>query len=288
MAYNFITQYTSPNQTPASQTRATWGRDRKIEKIAIHWWTDPATNPTFEGIINGFMIPGGLSAHFVATGTGRRVACLVDPVHNSWATASANPYTVSIECDPRCRDEDYDVIGELVAELRATYGNLPLMKHSDVVATRCPGSYDLARIDRVAATKVARKEDQYGMAKNKTVTPTPAPTPTYKASKLDVPIEFVTKVDAKLIDIPKNTPTTTVLKKGSGFRAFASVAAHNTTFYLTEYSYGKGILNGVKITDLTNPTPPVTPPTPTISAKDLEQDKRLGDIEGFIKKVKDL
>lgn len=172
--YTFITQYDSPNYTPASETHLVWGRGRSIEKIAIHWWDDPAKNPTFEGAIATLTRPNGVSAHFVATGTGRRVACLVSPEDNSWATASANPYTISIECDPRCRDEDYDVVGELVAELRATYGNLPLMKHSDVVKTRCPGNYDLNRVNQVAANKIARAEDQFGTARDKTP---PAPQP---------------------------------------------------------------------------------------------------------------
>ena len=173
MSYNFLTQYNSPNFTPASEARATYGRARTIDKIAIHWWGAPATNPTFSGVVAHLCNPAAqVSAHFVATGTNRQVACLVDPTNISWATVSANPYTISIECDPRCRDEDYDVIGELVAELRATYGNLPLMRHSDVYATTCPGNYDLNRINAVAATKIAKASDQYGMAVTKTVTPT--------------------------------------------------------------------------------------------------------------------
>lgn len=172
MAYQFITQYDSPNYTSANDTRAVYGRPRTIEKIAIHWWGDPATNPTFEGVIATLCNPARqASAHFVATGTGRRVACLVAPEATSWATVSANPYTISIECDPRCRDEDYDVVGELVAELRATYGNLQLMKHSDVSATQCPGYYDLNRINLIASTKIANASDQYGLARNKLNTP---------------------------------------------------------------------------------------------------------------------
>lgn len=170
--YTFLSQYDSKNYTPASQTRINWGRDRKIEKIAIHWWGDPAQNPTFEGVVSWLCNPNsGVSAHFVATGTNRRVACLVAPEDNSWATASANPYTVSIECDPRGRPEDYDVVAELIAELRATYGDLPLMKHSDVVKTACPGTYDLNRLNQLAATKIAKASDQYGLAVTKTVTP---------------------------------------------------------------------------------------------------------------------
>ena len=170
--YTFLTQYNSPNYTPASDARATWGKPRTIEKIAIHWWGDPAQSPTFEGVVSWLCNPrSGVSAHFVATGTGRRVACLVAPSDASWATGPANPYTISIECDPRCRPEDYDVIGELVAELRATYGDLPLIPHRSVVSTSCPGNYDLNRINQAAATKIAKASDQFGLAVTKTVTP---------------------------------------------------------------------------------------------------------------------
>lgn len=166
--YTYISQFDSPNYTPAGQTRSVWGRDRNIEAIAIHWWGDPSTNPSFEGVVNYLCRPNGASsAHFVATGTDRRVACIVAPSDNAWATNNANPYTIAIECDPRCRDEDYDVVAELVAELRATYGNLPLVPHKQFAQTSCPGNYDLNRINQIAATKVARAEDQFGMAKDK-------------------------------------------------------------------------------------------------------------------------
>jgi hypothetical protein len=156
MAYKYLTQFDSPNYTPASQTRAVWGRDRNITAIAIHWWGDPNQNPSFEGIVNYLCrANGSSSAHYVATGTDRRVACLVAPNDNAWATNSANPYTIAIECDPRCRDEDYDVVAELIADIRDTYGDLPLVPHRQFVATQCPGNYDLARLDRIARTKVA-------------------------------------------------------------------------------------------------------------------------------------
>ena len=209
MSYNFLTQFDSPNYTPASETRATWGRDRKIEKIAIHWWDAPSKNPSFEGVVAGFVKPGGLSAHFVATGTGRRVACLVAPEDNSWATSSANPYTISIECDPRCRDEDYDIVGELVAELRATYGNLPLMRHSDVVATACPGTWDLNRINQVASTKIAKKEDQFGLATTKVV-----PVPPVVAPPAPV---IAPPVVTPPVVVPSVTPPVTTVSSDSAF-----------------------------------------------------------------------
>jgi hypothetical protein len=67
-------------------------------------------------------------------------------------------------------------VGELVAELRATYGaNLPLVPHKQFGQTACPGNYDLNRINQVASTKVARAEDQFGQAHDKTAAPPPVP-----------------------------------------------------------------------------------------------------------------
>jgi N-acetylmuramoyl-L-alanine amidase len=159
MSYNYLTQFNSPNFTAAAQTASVWGVNRDLRNIAIHHWGDPNTNPTFEGVIAHLDDPNsGVSAHYVATGTGRRVACLVSPEDNSWSTMSDNPYCISIECDPRCRDEDYDVVAELVADIRSAYGNLPLVPHRQFVATDCPGNWDLGRIDAIAAGKVSQAD----------------------------------------------------------------------------------------------------------------------------------
>lgn len=172
MSYQIHNEWTSPNSTPGSQVAATWGRPRTIEAIAIHWWGDPNTNPSFMGVINGFLKPGGVSAHFVATGTNRQVAQLVDFGDASWATNSANPYTISIECDPRCRDQDYDVVAEVISQIWDAYGYLPLVPHRQFVATACPGNYDLGRLERLAKTKDGSGD--WGDVHDKEVTP---PTP---------------------------------------------------------------------------------------------------------------
>lgn len=165
MSYNYLTQWDSPNYTPASQTASTWGVPRQLKEIAIHWWNAPGAGATFEGVVGGFLKPGGLSAHFVATGSGRRVACLVSPSDNSWATGPGNPYTISIECDPAQTDQDYDTVGELIADIRSAYGNLPLVPHSKYVNTRCCGTYDLGRLDAIAKNKVSQA--QWGQVTDK-------------------------------------------------------------------------------------------------------------------------
>lgn len=164
MSYQYLTQWDSPNFTPASQTRNVWLVDRNIREISIHWWNAPNAGATFEGVVGGFLKPGGLSAHFVATGNGRRVACLVSPSDNSWATGAGNPYTISIECDPAQTDEDFDTIAELISDIRDAYGDLPLVPHFKYVATRCT-PYDLARLDREARNKFSAAQWGQGGSK---------------------------------------------------------------------------------------------------------------------------
>lgn len=151
MSYKFETQWDSPNFSVGNSGR---------KMIILHWWDDPAKNPSYEGVINTLCNPSrGASAHFVATGTDRRVACLVDLNNTAWHAGTSNPATnpnpisIGIECDPRCRPEDYDVVAELIANIRSAFGDIPLRRHSDFVATTCPGNWDLVKLDALARTK---------------------------------------------------------------------------------------------------------------------------------------
>ena len=153
MSFDFITQYDSPFYTV--------GRPYGIACIVIHWWGDPAEHPTFEGVINT-LLTENRSANYVAEAG--RVACLVDPDNRSWASGDGvnvnsmgNDRGISIECNPRQSDGDYQTIGELIANIRSVYGDLPLYRHRDFSVTECPGTYDLARLDAIArGTTVSR------------------------------------------------------------------------------------------------------------------------------------
>lgn len=268
MSYKWETHKNSPNYTPAGQVFATWGRPRTIEAIAIHWWGDPNQNPSFDNVVDYLCRPGGgSSAHLVATGTGRRVSCLIDFADASWATNSANPYTISIECDPRCRDEDYDVVAELIAQLRQVYGNLPLVPHKKFASTACPGNYDLNRLNQIAATKLARPEDDWGKVSNKVVTP-PSPAVVEDRSKRVTfnPLKrFVFNKDSYLYNILAYTRADDkVYKKGTSIELKQSLILTNGNhWYRTEYSSDKEIGKGFRAEDLVEVTPPKPAPTPT-------------------------
>lgn len=175
MSYNYITNRDSPNFTRAADSTAVFGMPRVIEGITIHWWGDPNQNPQFDNIVNYLCRPGGnSSAHYVASGTGRKVACIVNPGDVAWHSGAAwgNARTIGIECDPRARDEDYDVVAELVADIRSAYGDVPIYWHSYFSATACPGAYSPERIDKLSYTKFSHTTD-WGKGGNKNPAPSP-------------------------------------------------------------------------------------------------------------------
>lgn len=187
MAYNFDESHDSPNYTPKASSRAVFGRDRVVSGITIHWWGDPKTNPSFTGVRDYLCRQNGnTSAHFVASGTGRQVACIVSPEDVAWHSGSAtgNATTIGIECDPRMRDEDYDVVAELIADLRSVYGDVLIYSHNMWSSTTCPGGYDIDRLDKLSYTKYS-PPGPFGKVVDKNpkqptppvVVPTPTPVP---------------------------------------------------------------------------------------------------------------
>jgi hypothetical protein len=141
---------TAKGFTPAWAVPQVYGRPRTIESITIHWWG--AYGQTHDGVLNFFVNgPGTTSAHFVCSAG--RTHCLVSPVDAAWHAGNpvGNATSIGIECRPEGTDADYAEVAALVAWLRNTYGqNLPLIPHRHWQATQCPGTWDLARIDRLA------------------------------------------------------------------------------------------------------------------------------------------
>lgn len=182
MAYKLDTTHDSTKFTKAADCKAIFGQPRVIKGITIHWWGDPTKNPTFAGVRDYLCAANGsnTSAHYVATGTGRQVACIVAPQDVAWhsGNAAGNATTIGIECDPRCRDEDYDVVAELVADIRSAYGDVPIYSHKMWSNTSCPGNYDIDRIDQLSYTKQSNANWGDVTEKNpKTPAPVPAPSP---------------------------------------------------------------------------------------------------------------
>lgn len=135
MAYQYLTQYDSPNFSVGRPAGAP-------NVIVVHYWDDPAKKPSFMGVVNWLCRKGGnSSAHYIAEAG--KVACIVAPKDRAWhAGPGGNPRGIGIECNPRMTAGDLETVAELIANLRKAYGNLPLKPHKSYMNTSCPGSYE--------------------------------------------------------------------------------------------------------------------------------------------------
>ena len=160
MSYTFETHLDSPNFWHGRQGRS-------IDWIVIHWWGDPNTRPSHDGVVAHLMNPQSeVSAHYVASAG--RVTCLVDPNDTAWHAMSANQSTIGIECSPYMTDWDFETVAELVANIWDAYGReIPLAPHKKFVATACPGVWE-ARLGELTERARAIRNSAAG-------TPAPAP-----------------------------------------------------------------------------------------------------------------
>lgn len=159
MSYEYITKFTSPNFTAGTQSAKIFGLPRRILGICIHHWGDPASRPTFMGVVNYLCRKGGnTSAHTVIEAG--RVASIVDHKHVAWHSGSArgNTTTIGLELNPRASNADYETAAEYIADLWLFYGKLPLSKHSDYKATKCPGQWNIYKLEKMADIYYEKKK----------------------------------------------------------------------------------------------------------------------------------
>lgn len=148
MALAINTSRTSPNRSK---------RRSKVRRIVIHHWDDPKRKPSLDGVLSWLTNPRSkVSAHYVVSG--RQVYRLVPESVAAWHARGGNSDSIGIECDPRQQDETYETVAALIRDIRSRHGDIPLVRHRDVKgsSTTCPGTYDLARLDRLARGQSAK------------------------------------------------------------------------------------------------------------------------------------
>lgn len=245
----------SPNYTPASQAKSVWGRPRTIELGAGHWWGDPNAGYSHDGVVNTLCNPSRqASAHFVVSAG--RCTQLVNLVDASWATNSANPFTISIEVDPRMylggdlANQIMQTLAEVIAtRIMPTYGNLEWLPHKHWWSTQC-NPLDWVAI-RQRALEVFNQNNIPEWKKN--------------LKRID-PITLVTVRDnAPMRDLNNPSVIVKTYAKGTSIEFVAQTVVGGYPYYLSKYSYEKGISNGFDTYELENPKP--------------EWEKNLRDIE---------
>ena len=264
-----------------------------VKKLTFHHVVGSA-----ESAISRFSNPSQqVSAHFVVAPN--KIYCCVDTDNTAWTNGNwaSNLESVTIEHagDWRFGFRDEGVIQQsaiLVAWLRTLYPSATPIRHRDVSQTACPGDLPVEEIWN-RATQIL----------NPPAPQPPVVLPAPKLTVIDVQNKIVvTNKDANLWDLSftsyANAKSVKTLPKGTEVEVSAT-AKHplGSTYYLTEYSFSKGIMNGINVVDVADkvitvpPTiPPVTPPVdpPKPPTKDQEQDNRLSKSEQGFKTLSDL
>lgn len=118
--------------------------------------------------------------------------------------------------------------------------------------------------------------------------PTPAPTdPEWKVKLRDIDdTEYWLNKDQDLIDITTGKPTgTKTFKKDESFVASAVTSANGVEYRITEYSFKKGIYNGVPVGSLTLTKPGVPDVPPVVHDPTIEE--RVTALEKLVKIIWD-
>jgi hypothetical protein len=277
MSYNLLPFRQTPNYTPASQTRAFYGRPRTIEFGAGHWWDDPSVNPSFNGVVNTLMNPARQASAQAVVGDGI-VQELVRAEDTSWATGSANPYTVSIETDPQIYvgGAKAERIMATLAEYIADKGwhNLTWRPHKYWMQTGC-NPIDWGEVMRRAKDTWQNK---YGTPS--TPTPPPAQNANIEWVQFPSPVQYIAnKQPTKLWNFNQTDWAgfgngVKDFNKGDQIVIFGKGINKNLNreYLVTQYSFEKRIANGFSTADLDVYVAPA--PTPTVP----EWQRNLKDI----------
>ena len=244
------------------------------EGATIHWWGDGTGADNHDNIVNFFKRRLDGSTHYVLSDN--KITVMVNPDNVAFTSQSGNPTTIAIEHQPTLGAEGYKKSGWLVDQLEQRYGRrLSLYPHNKWYPTACPGSIDIGRI-RAEADKW--KSGVYDAPTPPLPAPTPAPTPPpAPAPTINLEITNIvnkkvrTLIDANLWDLHftkyADAKSVKILPKGTEIEVSAT-AKHplGSTYYLSEYSFSKGISNGINVKDCENVDveKPATIPPPVI------------------------
>lgn len=163
--YKIITDYDAEpkNFTLAGLVPAVFQQGaRRIESFTFHWWGLPELHDyagVFEHTCHYLCTNGNLtSAHEVWTEG--KIAILVNHMDAAHAagTALGNATSLHFELDPRATPAMYATAALRLRDLRKFYGDLPMRGHNSWVATRCPGNWDLKKLDALSRAPITEEE----------------------------------------------------------------------------------------------------------------------------------
>lgn len=242
----------SPNFTPGSQTKAVYGRARSVDDGAGHWWNTPEAGARHDGIVSIFKNPARQgSAHAVLSAG--RVTEMVRASDTAWTTNNANPYTYSIEVDPRIMwkwtssgankklgEEIFETLAEYIADKR--YHAIGWFPHKKWWSTQC---------NPIHWNEVEARAKQIRAAKD-----APKPSPAIKWIPMDTPRKMIAAVDLRVYDLKNKKYIGDTIKKGTVIDL--KTKTPDSKWIRSAYSTANKLDHGIENAKLAE----VPPPTP--------------------------
>lgn len=269
--------------------------------VTYHWWNRPEliADSDHDNIVKMFLrnFTNGAAPTVNYVASAGKLTLLASPDLVTWTSGNGNATTIGVECSPHFTDALYRKLGWLHDQLEQRYNKtLAIYVHKEWMQTEC------SPIDK---SRIRREADQWKAERNQPA-PKPAPTPVPPTVTVTVePIKdengkpIVKKVrllrDSNLWDLGfvKHADAKSVTPLTSGtIVEVSAIATHPTgsKYYLSNYSYQKGIKNGINVkdcedyVDVVAPPPATKPadPTPVPVEVPLTIEERLSLIEKFL------
>lgn len=256
--------------TPA-QARAYYGKYSR-DGVTYHWWNSPdkiggdaAAHDSIVNYLNGRAAQGQApTANYVASES--KLTLCVSPDNVAWTSSAGNPTTIGVEGSPHFTEAYYKKLGWLHDQLEQRYNKtLAIYVHFEWQAGTTCSPLVKSKIRDYANWWKAQRQAPPVVAPpvvppaNNTVTLQISDIPNKKVRLIKDAnlwdLAFKTWADAKAV---KTLPAGTIIEA-------SALAKHplGGQYYLSEYSYSRGVGNGINIKDCEDYTDPVAPPKDT-------------------------
>lgn len=238
--------------------------------VTYHWWNSPdrigggaADHNSIVSYLNGRAAQGQApTVNYVASEP--KLTLCISPDNVAWTSSNGNATTIGVECSPHFTEALYKKLGWLHDQLEQRYNRtLAIYVHFEWQ----PGTACSPLVKQKIRDYANWWKEQRNMPAPVPVPTPPKPTVTLQIS--DIPNKKVRLVrDANLWDLAFKTwadaKSVKTLPAGTIIEVSAN-AKHplGGNYYLSEYSYSRGVGNGINVKDCEDYTDPVAPPKDT-------------------------
>lgn len=240
--------------------------------VTYHWWNSPdkigggpADHDSIVNYLNGRAAAGQAPTVNYVLSESKLTLC-VAPENVAWTSSNGNATTIGVECSPHFTDAWYRKAGWLHDQLEQRFGRtLAIYVHFEwQPGTQC---------SPINKARIRQEADRWKAERNQPA-PTPAPVTPPANSTVTLQISDITNKKVRLIrdtnlwDLAFKTWATAKSVKTLPAGTIVEVSAlakHplGGSYYLSEYSYSRGVGNGINVKDCEDYTDPVSPPKDT-------------------------